>query len=992
MDISGWINRETIRKPWINENKERKPCDTFYRLKVPNSNLLQYRTTTEEMANIATDHHNDLQKQGLCDDTDKVEADEQEVLAYLENRLSEDRSLTLDKGMDIEDVRNAIHHLPNGTSPGLDSLSHEFWKALLDRHDAYSQAKKEAFDPALALHAVFNNIIKHGTPPGSKFAEGWMCPLYKKNDRTDIGNYRPITVLNTDYKIYTTILSIHLAKVAPSLINPDQAGFMPGRHIEDQTDLIQLLINKCELTKDNGAIVFLDQEKAYDKIRHDYLWKVLDHLNFPTSFIKAVKATYKNAYTQVLINGILGTPFKITRGVRQGDPLSCLLFNLAIEPLACMLRASPLEGFHIRGRHKHLITTLFTDDTSVFLSSQDDPAELDHILHRWCATSGAKFNINKSVYLPVGCPDSQREFICTCRLNPNTTPIPDNILIVDKGQHTRVLRAYVGNGADQIAIWTPGVEKIEKNLARWARGKPTQEGRHLIANMEVGGRTQYLTRVQPMPEIILTHLNRILSAFVWDDHHPSINSETLRVPVRLGGHKLLNVQSRNKVIELHKYQRYCLSNTNSRPACAYVADEILRHHILKYNNIQDDSSIVHPPLQKFEMHMQSRTAPPPPSLSRMLKTKSKYNVIFDPPALSEAQKGELPIWYHIGENPPEADENTKTRRVNWNNLKQATCICNIHNVQTVQDTVNLQTRLNNTTHSARKNCKCNLCKEDVKAGCRNPHLCIKKSDELLDRLTPKFRPTPGGPPQNNTANNTHEGNDAAQETNDAHEGDDNPQGADSSQTSTNPQVDDPPDNNNAPEEINLLEIMGAGKALFNKNTSIDTLDEGFRVFGGHTTTHHTPMIPGRLDNPPEQEAPPTILAFTDGSCEMNGTMQARAGSRVWYGPNDERNVSARLPPELEQSNNTGELVAILIASINAEPSSTLEIRTDSKYAIDSLTSFQCWREREGWIGVSNKKIIKKIIAVLKERKGKTYLSKVKGHSGDTSNNRADEMA
>src|SRR5258705_13000501 len=68
----------------------------------------------------------------------------------------------------------------------------------------------------------------------SAFAEGWMCPLYKKKDRREISNYRPITLLNTDYKIYTKTLAIKLAKVAPNIIHPNQAGFMPGRSIFDQ--------------------------------------------------------------------------------------------------------------------------------------------------------------------------------------------------------------------------------------------------------------------------------------------------------------------------------------------------------------------------------------------------------------------------------------------------------------------------------------------------------------------------------------------------------------------------------------------------------------------------------------------------------------------------------------------------------------------------------------------------------------------------------------
>ena len=76
------------------------------------------------------------------------------------------------------------------------------------------------------------------------------------------------------------------------------------------------------------------------KITHDYLLCALETYNFPESFRKTIQFLYENAETSVMINGVLSKPFNVTRGVRQGDPLSCLLFNIAIEPLANLLQQS----------------------------------------------------------------------------------------------------------------------------------------------------------------------------------------------------------------------------------------------------------------------------------------------------------------------------------------------------------------------------------------------------------------------------------------------------------------------------------------------------------------------------------------------------------------------------------------------------------------------------------------------------------------------------
>lgn len=140
-----------------------------------------------------------------------------------------------------------------------------------------------------------------------------------------------------------------LTSAVPALIHRDQAGFMKGRRIEDQTDLVNVMLDRCEIEEDNGAIVFLDQEKAYDKINHDFLWKTLEKFGFLRHFINIVKTLYKNAETVIIINGKISTSYRVIRGVRQGDPMSCLLFNLAIESLACMLCTSPLIGFKTWG-------------------------------------------------------------------------------------------------------------------------------------------------------------------------------------------------------------------------------------------------------------------------------------------------------------------------------------------------------------------------------------------------------------------------------------------------------------------------------------------------------------------------------------------------------------------------------------------------------------------------------------------------------------------
>jgi hypothetical protein len=290
--------------------------------------------------------------------------------------------------------------------------------------------------------------------------------------------------------------------VAPNLVHPNQAGFMKGRKIEDQVKLAKFLLNYAEAVEENGIIVALDQEKAYDRINHTYMLRVLEHMGFPPKFCNTVKSLYTNAETIVMINGEMSEPFFVTRGVRQGDPLSCLLFNLAIEPLACLLRNSDLKGVKIPGKNETLIASLFADDTTVYLSSKDSLDMLWSILRLWCAASTAKFNEHKTVLLPFGKPKYRAKVLRERRIN-DEMPIGamhESLRIIPDGQTCRMLGAWIGNSVPNITPWPSVLEKIAKDLERWKASAPTLEGKRHIINMVIGGRTQYLIRVQGMPK------------------------------------------------------------------------------------------------------------------------------------------------------------------------------------------------------------------------------------------------------------------------------------------------------------------------------------------------------------------------------------------------------------------------------------------------------------------------------------------------------------
>ena len=166
--------------------------------------------------------------------------------------------------------------------------------------------------------------------------------------------------------------------------------------------------------EENRAIIALDQEKAYNKIDHKYMLDSLRAFRLPNIFVNTIDALYQNAQTKIIINGVTSDAYIITQGVRQGDPLSCLLFDLAIEPLAAYIRDTPnLKEYKIPNIGRTIKIKLYVDDTTIYLSSLDKYYDLEYILTKWCLASRVKFNLEKTEIISIGMKAHQKRLIQT---------------------------------------------------------------------------------------------------------------------------------------------------------------------------------------------------------------------------------------------------------------------------------------------------------------------------------------------------------------------------------------------------------------------------------------------------------------------------------------------------------------------------------------------------------------------------------------------------
>ena len=207
------------------------------------------------------------------------------------------------------------------------------------------------------------------------------------------------STLNTDYKIATKCIARRLEKVLPLLIERDQTGYIKGRFIGENIRLITDIIEQHE--NKEGMILFLDFEKAFDSLEWEYLFKVLNIMNFGPSFLNWIRTFYSNISSCVINNGHSSEFFSLQRGVRQGCPLSGLLFVLAVEPLAHQIRTTnSIKG--LENENKSTKLSLYADDTTAFIRDDSSAASLFTLFDQFSTFSGLKINKSKTEGLWLG--------------------------------------------------------------------------------------------------------------------------------------------------------------------------------------------------------------------------------------------------------------------------------------------------------------------------------------------------------------------------------------------------------------------------------------------------------------------------------------------------------------------------------------------------------------------------------------------------------------
>jgi hypothetical protein len=306
----------------------------------------------------------------------------------MEDTESLSQTVTLNTKLELEpsleEVRKCLTKLKSGKAAGSSGIVAEMLKA-----GGQLVAEK--------LWKFFIKVWDEVEVP-KDWENGIIMPLFKKGDRMDLDNYRGITLMDVVGKVFSGILRDRLEKFYEGKIVEEQAGFRKGRGCVDQGfTLAQVVLKRLEVQQ-NTYLCFVDLKKAYDSVWRDGLFRKMVDDGVPGKLLNLVKRWYKNVTAKVRVNDVDSDWFKSNVGVRQGDTLSPLLFNIFINGIVGKVKESGL-GVKIGGETVSVL--LFADDMVLVANSKDDLSNLLAKVKQYCDKWQLEVNVNKTKVVVV---------------------------------------------------------------------------------------------------------------------------------------------------------------------------------------------------------------------------------------------------------------------------------------------------------------------------------------------------------------------------------------------------------------------------------------------------------------------------------------------------------------------------------------------------------------------------------------------------------------
>lgn len=408
--------------------------------------------------------------------------------------ISGEAARELEKAFTLDEIKKAVWACGSDRAPGPDGFTFKFiqtyWDALCD--DIMNFVK------------FFEQYGLLGKGCNSSFIT--LAPKIK--DPSVIGDYRPISLIGCLYKIITKTLASRLKTVIGDLIGEVQSAYIEGRNILDGPIIVNEIWSWAKRIKKKVLLFKVDFDKAFDFINWEYIDSVLEQMGFGCRWRKWIHGCLSSSRASVLVNGSPTKEFDISKGVRQGDPLSPFLFIIAMEGINVAMAEAKEKGFfsgiHIPNNGPNISHLLYADD-ALFIGEWSRPnlKNLARILRCFHVTSGLKVNFNKSQVFGIN-------------VQQDEVNIWANILGCGAGTLPfKYLGVPVGANMNLSRNWKPITDRFKSKLSTWKSRNLSFGGKITLIQAVLGSLPTYFLTLFKAPTGVLNDLEKIRRDFLW---------------------------------------------------------------------------------------------------------------------------------------------------------------------------------------------------------------------------------------------------------------------------------------------------------------------------------------------------------------------------------------------------------------------------------------------------------------------------------------------